>query len=104
MFVSPEVRKEPLPEGLAEAFAHFDSLATREDLAMWFVLEPGEMMLWHNYTSLHSRTAFEDDPKSKRLLLRLWLTLPQGRPCDQGFRIRSETYERIYREAVQAPS
>ena len=99
-----QVRKEPLPDGLAEAFAHFDSLAARDDLAMWFVLEPGEMMLWHNYTSLHSRTAFEDDPKSKRLLLRLWLTLPQGRPCDPGFRIRAETYERIYREAVQVPS
>jgi hypothetical protein len=60
------------------------------------------MMLWHNWTNLHSRTAFEDDPASRRLLLRLWLTVPGGRPADPGLRIRSETYERIHREATQA--
>ena len=58
------------------------------------------MMLWHNYTNLHSRTAFEDDPHHKRLLLRLWLNVPEGRPVDPAFRMRAETYERIYREAL----
>ena len=97
-----QVRGEPLPKQLTEAIAYFDTLATREDLALWFTLEPGEIMLWHNWTCLHARTAFEDDPQSKRLLLRLWLTPTNGRPADPGFRIRSDTYERIYREAVQA--
>jgi hypothetical protein len=59
------------------------------------------MLLWHNYTALHSRTAFEDWPDRKRLLLRLWLTVPNGRQYDPAFRIRSETYERIYREALE---
>jgi hypothetical protein len=96
------VRNEPLPDDLAEAIAYFDSLAVREDLAMRFMLEPGEMMLWHNWTNLHSRTSFEDDPARRRLLFRLWLTVPGGRPVDPGFRIRSDTYERIYREATSA--
>jgi len=89
-----------MPEDLAEALDYFDGLANRDDLALRFVLEPGEMMLWHNYTNLHSRTAFEDDPHHKRLLLRLWLNVPEGRPVDPAFRMRAETYERIYREAL----
>lgn len=96
------VKGEKLPGDLAEAIEYFDRIAVRDDLAMRFMLEPGEMMLWHNWTNLHSRTAFEDDPASRRLLLRLWLTVPDGRPVDPGFRIRSDTYERIHREAKQA--
>jgi hypothetical protein len=87
-----------MPDDLAQALACFDEIANREDMALRFLLEPGDMMLWHNYTNLHSRTAFEDDPASPRLLLRLWLRVPNGRPADPRFRIRAETYERIYRE------
>ena len=89
-----------MPADLAEALAYFDVIANRDDFALRFVLEPGEMMLWHNYTNLHSRTAFEDDPSSKRLLLRLWLDVPNGRTVDPAFRMRADTYERIYREAL----
>ena len=90
-----------MPDDLTEALDYFGMLANRDDLALRFLLEPGEMMLWHNYTNLHSRTAFEDFPHSKRLLLRLWLTVPDGRPVDPAFRIRADTYERIYREALE---
>lgn len=90
-----------LPGDLAEALGYFDRVAEREDLALRFMLEPGEMMLWHNWTNLHSRTSFEDDPQHPRLLLRLWLTIPDGRPVDPGFLIRARTYERIHREAQE---
>jgi hypothetical protein len=72
---------------------------TARTWALRFLLEPGDMMLWHNYTNLHSRTSFEDDPASPRLLLRLWLSVPNGRPADPKFKMRAQTYERIYREA-----
>lgn len=90
-----------MPADLAEALDYFDELANRDDLALRFLLEPGDMMIWHNYTNLHSRTAFEDDPRSKRLLLRLWLDVPNGRPVDPAFRMRAETYERIHRERLE---
>lgn len=93
-----------MPDDLAEALDVFDEFANRDELALRFVLEPGEMLLWHNYTNLHSRTSFEDDPARPRLLLRLWLTVPNGRPADPGFKVRAKAYERIYREAVQAAS
>jgi hypothetical protein len=93
-----------LPSDLAEAIDFFSATARREDLALSFTLEPGEMMIWHNYTNLHSRTAFKDDPVSPRRLLRLWLTVPDGRPIDPTVRIRAETYERIYREKQLQPA
>ena len=43
-------------------------------------LDRGDLQLLNNYVVTHSRTNFEDhdDPKLKRHLLRLWLSLPQG--------------------------
>ena len=43
-------------------------------------LDRGDLQLLNNYVVIHSRTNFEDhdDPKLKRHLLRLWLSLPQG--------------------------
>lgn len=71
-----------LPENLVEAMQYLDSILAREDVCLSFQLEPGEIMLFHNFTMLHSRTAFEDDedPALKRHLLRLWLDVPNGRP------------------------
>ena len=89
-----------MPADLAEALDYFDVIANRDDMALRFLLEPGDMMLWHNYLNLHSRTAFEDDPRSKRLLLRLWLSLPHGRKVDPAFYMRAQTYERIHRERL----
>ena len=91
---------EPLPDDLVEAMNYFDQLAGRPDIAASFLLEPGEMLLFHNYTNLHSRTAFEDAPDRKRLLLRLWLDVPGGRPADPSLSVRADTYRRIYAEAA----
>jgi hypothetical protein len=62
---------------------YLNEFFAREENVLTFMLEPGEMLLWHNFTMLHSRTHFEDDddPAYKRLLLRLWLNVPKnGRP------------------------
>lgn len=74
--------KGGLPKALEDAMAYMTELAERPDLKLTFMLEPGEMALWNNYTVLHSRTSYEDydDPKRKRHLLRLWLDVPNGRP------------------------
>ena len=84
---------------LEEAVKLFRALSVREDLALSFLLEPGEILLFHNFTHLHSRTAFENYPERKRLLLRLWLTPPHGRPCHPAMYARARTYERLYQEA-----
>jgi hypothetical protein len=58
---------------LLEALDVLDNFADR--VKATFPLEPGEILLLNNLTTLHARTAFEDgpEPERKRLLLRLWL-------------------------------
>ncbi len=88
----------PLPGRLAEALAFFSEQAERDDLALRFMLEPGEMILWHNFTNLHSRTEFENDATHKRLLLRLWLKVPDGRRFAPEFHARGGAYDRVYEQ------
>lgn len=57
-------------------------------------LEPGEVLLMHNHSTLHDRSAFEDDNGSAgRHLLRLWICPPGGRALPVWFarRLRSLT-------------
>lgn len=83
-----------LPAELREAMQYFDRQADRTDLRADFMLEPGEMMFWHNFTVLHSRTAFQNSPQQKRLLLRLWLHVPNGRPMHPLFNARALAMDR----------
>lgn len=87
-----------LPGNLREALAYVAETAERDDLALRFMLEPGEFMLWHNFLNLHSRTEFENDATHKRLLLRLWLNVPNGRPVVPEIYARGATYDRVYQE------
>ena len=73
---------EPLTGLEVAALDCMDEIATRPDMRLNMMLEPGEAALFNNYTVLHSRTAFEDhdDPALRRHLLRLWLACPGLRP------------------------
>lgn len=70
----------PMPPELLEALDFFQKISVRKELLAEFMLEPGEMMFWNNFTQLHARTEFHDSPTQKRLLLRLWINVPNGRP------------------------
>lgn len=52
-----------------------DSLCADPELHVAMNLERGDMQFISNYTTLHSRTEYEDaaDPQKRRYLLRLWL-------------------------------
>ncbi len=71
---------EKQPETLRAALALFDEIAARPDVRADFLLQPGEMFFWHNFLVLHSRQQFHDTLDQRRLLLRLWLNVPGGRP------------------------
>jgi len=64
----------------------FEAIANRPDMCLSFMLEPGTASFINNHTTLHARTAFEDDeePEKKRLLLRLWLRAEPGRKLHEG--------------------
>jgi hypothetical protein len=85
-----------LPSELEEAMQYLEQVAMREDLAIEFSLEPGEMVILHNFTNLHARTEFTDSDVKRRYLLRLWLSVPDGgRPFCPALAERSSIYDRI---------
>jgi len=93
-----ELRGEKLPAKLEEALAYFEELSERPDLRIEFLLEPGEMLLWHNFVMLHARGAFVDSPAHTRHLLRLWLNIENDRPIAPEILQRAEIYNRVHRE------
>ena len=56
-------------------------LALAEELAFEMTLEPGDLQFINSHVTYHGRTPFEDDKASgrDRLLLRLWLAMPNSR-------------------------
>lgn len=85
-----------LPAALREALDYMQAVSLRPDVRADFMLEPGEMLFWHNFTALHSRTAFTDTPRNKRLLLRLWLNVPDGRPLPPEFNARARYMDEMH--------
>jgi hypothetical protein len=60
----------------AELLDVYDRIAADPDVHLDMWLEPGDIQLISNHTTIHARTEYEDaaDPAHKRHLLRLWLT------------------------------
>tara|TARA_Y100000588_G_scaffold391554_1_gene500528 strand:+ start:1232 stop:2275 length:1044 start_codon:yes stop_codon:yes gene_type:complete len=59
-----------------------DEVAQSPDIMLEIDLQPGDISIINNYTVMHARTPFENDPINGRVrhLLRLWLTVSQSRP------------------------
>jgi len=66
----------------SEALDTLDQIAHGPKCYRQFMLSPGDMLFFSNYTVLHNRTAFvdDDDPDKRRHLLRLWLRAHDPRP------------------------
>lgn len=70
-----------------EALDTLEEIANEPALSVRFRQEPGDILFLNNFVTLHRRTAFEDrpEPERKRLLLRIWLSVPGSRPLDPAF-------------------
>jgi len=64
-------------------------MATAQELCFEMTLEPGDLQLINSHVTYHGRTPFEDDASSghDRLLLRLWLSMPNNRPLPKGHEV-----------------
>jgi len=58
-----------------------------EEVCVYSPFVPGDLQLLNNHVIFHGRTAYEDDSAShqERLLLRLWLSMPNSRRLPRGF-------------------
>ncbi len=86
----------PVPADLAEALDFFETQIAREDLILRFTIEPGEMLIFNNFVTLHARRAFADSPTQKRHLLRMWLDVPNGRPAIPEYYSEASSYEKRF--------
>jgi hypothetical protein len=59
------------------------------ELAFEMTLEPGDIQFLNSHVTYHGRSPFEDDRASgqDRLLMRLWLTMPDNRPLPEDHRV-----------------
>ena len=91
---------KPIPPLLDEALQLFESLTRRPDIRATFLLQPGEMVFWHNFVNLHSRNSFVDRPEHRRLLFRLWLHSyeGEGRAMDPDFIGRARTIDAMHEQ------
>ena len=66
---------------------YVEDLAVTPELCLTMDFQPGDIQFLNNYVIIHTRTAFRDGdtPDKKRLLLRLWLNLHEGRKLAPGF-------------------
>lgn len=64
-----------------QALDLFFSICSDPEFAVRIPFEPGDFQFVHNHVVFHSRTAFEDWPcaAKKRHLMRIWISLPDGR-------------------------
>ena len=78
---------EPLSDLERRAIERVAELALRPDLCLETTLEPGDLQLLDNHVILHTRTAFQDhpDPRNRRLMLRVWVNMPNSRALDDAF-------------------
>ncbi len=76
-----------MPAVQREALDYLAECAECPAMQARFRQRPGDIVLLNNFVTLHRREAFEDDPApgSKRLLLRVWLSVPNSRPLDPCF-------------------
>ena len=72
-----------------------------EELALSFVMENGDIVIANNYDMLHARTAFEDEASrpSMRHMIRLWLSLENGRSLPTEFAMTRE-FSHSYRRRL----
>ena len=92
-----------LTDAQREALDLFDRITREPGMALEFDLQPGDVLLASNHTIMHGRTGFEDasEPAQGRHMLRLWLTIPNGRPLPPHYADTRE-YAQTYRQRMPA--
>ena len=94
---------EPLTELETEALDYIQELAESNRFRFDMDFAPGDIQILNNYTTLHSRNAFEDfdEPARKRCLLRMWVNLYEPRSLAPAF---ADRYNNGPRQGIRLKS
>lgn len=107
-FIVQAQRFEDVPRLSAqqlEALDLLDEICADPAVHLAFTMQRGDIQVGNNHAILHSRTSYVDaeEATQRRHLLRLWLTLPNGRPLPPAYANTREfghTYERRMRPSA----
>lgn len=82
-----ELQDKPFTPIEIETVNFVESLVEDPRFVISMDFRPGDAQFLNNYAILHTRTSFQDGRAlgERRLLLRLWLNLREGRPLAPGF-------------------
>jgi hypothetical protein len=89
-FVEAGQRRPEAPRVSAAQWEALDMLSDLADeLSFEMSFAPGDIQFVNNHVIYHARTAFEDDPAAghDRLLLRLWMAMPNSRSLPVGHEV-----------------
>lgn len=86
----------PMSPELKEAAALFAQVANRPDVQLNFTLQPGEIMIWHNFRVMHARAKFNDTPEQSRLLIRFWVNPDRHVPLPPVFLSQRRRFDRLH--------
>lgn len=88
------------------ALTYMDSLAADPAFRLDMDLTRGDMQFINSYTTLHSRTAYEDyaDPALKRRMLRIWIRPAKRRPAGPHFSEYEGVAKKLDRRPAAQPS
>ena len=98
-----------LSELQLEALRLFEEIGSHPDFAITYLLQPGDIIMLHNSSTLHARSAFKDgaEPHERRHLVRLWLGCSDDRPQPTHLnfpRTYTEGYDRTTFQGLLKPA
>lgn len=74
-----------------EALDVYYGICEEERFCLKLHFEPGDIQFLQNHVVFHSRTEYVDGPGPKRHLMRMWLSLPDGRLLRRTWRRSGST-------------
>ncbi|MEK9671368.1 MAG: TauD/TfdA family dioxygenase [Rhodospirillaceae bacterium] len=95
-----EFKGEPLTGLASDALQYMQDVIPTDKFRFDITFNPGDIQILNNYVALHARAPYEDwpEPERKRLLLRLWVNLRDGRKLAPEF---SDRYNMGPREPMR---
>jgi hypothetical protein len=89
-FIEAAQLNDEVPKMAPEHWQAIELMAEiADEVALETTQQPGEIQLLNNHVTFHARTAYEDhpEPARRRLLHRLWLSMPNSRPLPDSYRV-----------------
>lgn len=92
----------PMSPEMNDAAELFARVANRSDVQLNFILQPGEIMIWHNFRVMHARAKFNDTPEQSRLLIRFWVNPDRHVPLPPVFLSQRRRFDEMHKRGETA--